>query len=161
MPCKRVNPYLVKIHQRYTASELAARLGLHKNTIRQWQREGLAAVDVGRPALFQGAIVRAFLISRNANRKRPCSPGTLYCLRCREPRRPAMGRADYVELRPGTGNLRALCETCGSIMHRRVRAASLAAVMPFVDVQIRDAPARLVGRDPPSPNCDLERRDAA
>lgn len=161
MSCKRVNPYLVKIHRSYTASELAAKLGLHKNTIRQWQREGLAAVDAGRPTLFQGAIVRAFLISRNASRKRPCPPGTLYCLRCREPRRPALARADYVELRAGAGNLRAICETCGSIMHRRVCAASVSAVMPFVDVQIREAPLRLVGRDLPSPNCDLERQDAA
>lgn len=161
MPCKRVNPYLVKIHRSYTASELAARLGLHKNTIRQWQRDGLAAVDTGRPTLFQGAIIRAFLISRNASRKRPCPPGTLYCLRCREPRRPALARADYVESRPGTGNLRAICEICGSIMYRRVCAASVAAEMPFVDIQMRQAPPRLTGRDLPSPNRDLERQDAA
>lgn len=161
MPCKRVNPYLVKIHRSYTASELAARLELHKNTIRQWQREGLEALDAGRPTLFQGAIVRTFLINRNASRKRPCPPGTLYCLRCREPRRPRLARADYTELRPGTGNLRAICDTCGSIIHRRVRAASVAAAMPLVDVQIREAPPRLVGRDLPSPNCDLERQDAA
>lgn len=151
MPCKRVNPYLVKIHRSYTASELAARLGLHKNTIRQWQREGLVAVDAGRPTLFQGAIVRAFLTSRNASRKRPCHPGTLYCFRCREPRRPALAKADYTELRPGNGNLRAICETCGSIMHRRVRAASLAAVMPFVDVQIREALPRLSWARSPFP----------
>jgi hypothetical protein len=161
MPCKRINPYLVKIHRSYTASELAARLGLHKNTIRQWQRDGLAPVDAGRPTLFQGAIVRAFLIGRNASRKRPCPPGTLYCLRCREPRRPALAMADYVELQPGTGNLRAICEACGTIMHRRVCAASVAAVMPLVDVQIREAPSRLVGCDLPSLNCDLERQDAA
>jgi hypothetical protein len=161
MPCKRVNPYLVKIHRSYTASELAARLGLHKNTIRQWQRDGLAAVDAGRPTLFQGAIVRAFLISRNASRKHPCLPGTLYCFRCREPRRPALARADYVEFRPGTGNLRAICETCGSIMHRRVRAASVPAVMPSVDVHMREADRRLVGCDLSSPNCELERQDAA
>src|ERR1051325_6058053 len=132
MPCKRVNPYLLKIHRSYTASELAARLDLHKNTIRQWQREGLAAVDAGRPPLFQGAVLRAFPISRNASRKRPCPPGTLYCLRCREPRRPALARADYLELRPGTGNLRAICEICGSIMHRRGRGAAGAGAAPLL-----------------------------
>lgn len=161
MPSKRVNPYLVKIHRSYTASELAARLGLHKNTVRHWQRDGLASVDEGRPTLFQGAVVRAFLINRNASRKRPCPPDTLYCVRCREPRPPELEKADYLELRPGTGNLRAVCSNCGSTMHRRARADAIPTIMPSIEVQIREATPRLVRLAPPSPNCDLERQDAA
>ena len=157
---RRVNPNLVKIHRSYTASDLAARLGVHKNTVRQWQRDGLASIDGGRPALFQGAVVRAFLAKRKARRKRPCPPGTLYCFRCREPRRPALGMVDYVEMQPGMGNLRALCETCAAIMHRRVRRSALTAVMPGIAVQIREASPRLTGRPCPSHNCDLERQAA-
>ena len=51
---RRVNPNLVKRNRSYTASELAARLGVHKNTVRHWQRDGLAAIDGGRPTLFHG-----------------------------------------------------------------------------------------------------------
>lgn len=161
MPTRRVNPYRVKIHRSYNVSELAARLGVHKNTIRQWQREGLRPIDTHRPALFQGTAVRTFLIDRIASRKRPCGPGTLYCFRCCEPRPPALGMVDYVESRPGTGNLRALCGTCETIMHRRVRRSALAAAMPGMVVQITEAPPRLAGRLAPSSNCDSERQDAA
>lgn len=154
MAARRANPCAVKMHRTYTAVELAERLGVHKNTVRHWQAKGLSPIDRSRPALFHGQEVRAFLASRNASRKRPCSPGTLYCFRCRVPRPPALGMADFLETRPGFGNLEALCGTCGTIMHRRARYAALAAAMPGIDVQIREAPERLSGRPSPSLNCD-------
>jgi len=158
MSARRVNPYLVKRNRCYTAGELAARLNIHKNTVHNWQSDGLAAIDKGRPALFHGDAVRAFLIGRNAGRKRPCPPGTFYCFRCRVPRRPALGMVDYIELKPGTGNLHSLCETCGTSMHRRTRRSVIVDVMPRIDVQIREAPARLFGSLDPSLNCDSERQ---
>ena len=51
MASRRINPNMVKINRSYTARELADRLAVHKNTIRQWQREGLSPLDGGRPAL--------------------------------------------------------------------------------------------------------------
>lgn len=137
---RRADPYSVKINRSYTASELAERLGVHKNTVRHWQAMGLAPIDLCRPVLFHGAAIREFLIGRKQGRKRPCPPGTLYCFRCRDPRAPALGMVDYVELKPGSGNLRALCGVCEAIMHRRVRRAALAAVMPGIDVQFGQAP---------------------
>jgi len=71
----------VKLHRSYTVPELALCCGVHKNTVRHWQAKGLEPVDSSRPALFQGATVRAFLAKAKASRKRPCPPGTLYCLR--------------------------------------------------------------------------------
>ena len=156
----RVNPNRVKTHHSYSASELAARLKVHKNTIRHWQRQGLQAVDSTRPLLFQGGSVRAFLIARNRAQKRPCPPGMLYCFRCREPRRPALGMADFLELRGETGNLRASCETCETIMHRRIRRSAIAALMPGLHVQIREAEPRLNETVSPSANCDFERQGA-
>jgi hypothetical protein len=140
VPARRVNPYRVKVHRSYTAGELAACLGVHKNTIRAWDRDGLEPNERRRPLLYQGSVVRAFLIERNARRKRRCPPGTLYCFRCREPRRPALGMVDFVELKPGSGNLRAFCEVCDTLMHRSAAKANLPAVMPGIDVQIRRAP---------------------
>jgi excisionase family DNA binding protein len=158
VPARSVNPNLVKRNRSHTAGELAALLGVHKNTVRNWQRDGLAAIDDGRPVLFHGEAVREFLGKRNARRKQPCSPGTFYCFRCRAPRPPALGMVECLELKPGTGNLRALCETCETIMHRRVRLSHLAAVMPGIDVQIREPRSRLTDRPGPSLNCDSETR---
>lgn len=154
MPARRVNPNVVKLHFSYSVGELTTCCGVHKNTVRNWQRDGLEPIDKARPALFQGATVRAFLRQRNASRKRPCPPGTLFCLRCREPRRPALGMIEYRPLKPASGDLCAICEACEAIMHRRVRKADLAKTMPGLAVQIAQGQQRLDGRTAPSLNCD-------
>lgn len=142
---RRADPYRIKVNYSYTVDEIAARLGVHKNTVRHWQAKGLHPVDSGRPALFHGAAIRNFLIGRRRERKQTCAPGTFYCFRCREPRPPALGMVDYIELRPGLGNLRGLCGTCDAIMHRNVRREALAAAMPGIEVQFEQAPQRLDG----------------
>ena len=75
MASRRLNPNLLKVHRSYTAGELASRLGVHKNTIRNWQRDGLAALDDSRPVLFQGATVREFLRARNRGASSPAGRG--------------------------------------------------------------------------------------
>ena len=161
MAARRVNPRAVKLHRSYSVPELAACFGVHKNTVRHWQRDGLKPLDGGRPVLFQGAIVRAFLSTRNASRKRPCPPGMLYCFRCREPRPPALGMIDYLSINAISGNVRAICATCETVMHRRASKAALASILPGCDVQYVEALPRLKGSSPPSLNCELERQAAA
>ena len=158
MATRRANPQRIKLHRSYSIAELEKRLGVHKNTVRLWRLAGLKPIDATRPVLFQGEAVKAFLAKRNASRKRPCSPGTLFCFRCREPRRPANGALDYEAVMPLSGNLRAQCEACGAMMHQRIRRADLAAKMPGLHVQIREAPARIGGSPSPSYNCDSERQ---
>ena len=161
MAARRVNPRAVKLHRSYSVPELAACFGVHKNTVRNWQRDGLTPIDGRRPVLFQGEIVRDFLSARNTSRKRPCSLGTLYCFKCREPRPPALGMVDFVSINEKSGNIRAICATCETVMHRRASKASLASILPGCDVQIVEALPRLKGSPLPSLNCDLERQAAA
>jgi hypothetical protein len=124
--------------------------------VRHGQAKGLVPIDTGRPVLFQGAAVRDFLIKRNSARKTTCRPGTLYCFRCREPRAPALGMVDFLPLHPGTGNLRAFCECCETIMHRRVREADIAKVIPGCTVQFVQGQPSLSGRTAPSLYCDVK-----
>ena len=154
MPARRPTPQRVKIHRIYSAAELAICCSVHKNTVRHWQAKGLEPVSNGRPTLFDGATVRAFLAKRNAGRKRPCPAGTLYCFKCRQPRAPAMGIVEAIRQNATTGNLSALCEACGTMMHRRTRLAAISTIMPNLDVQIREAGPRLWERTTPSLNCD-------
>lgn len=154
---KRINPRLAKKHRSYTIRELADLLGVHKNTVRNWQREGLGAIDDNRPLLFQGETVSAFLKKRRASRKRTCPDGTLYCVSCREPRRPAMAMVDYIPMRETSGNLRGICETCETIIHRRIRFADIEAKMPGCEVKISQAPSSLNGQASPSGNCDFKK----
>ena len=158
MPARRANPQRVKLHRSYSVPELAKCLDVHKNTVRHWQCKGLEPIDASRPVLFQGAIVRAFLAKRSASRKRPCPSGTLYCFRCRIPRPPALAMLDYYPVTAASGNLSAICEVCGSMMHRRIRRADLPAKMPGLAVQFKQALSRISGSLSPSLNCDSERQ---
>jgi hypothetical protein len=122
MSAKRINPRSVKLHHYYAVEEAAKALGVHKNSVRGWQAKGLEPVDSRRPILFHGATLRAFLEKERARRKRPCPVGTMYCFRCREARAPAMGMVDYIPINPLSGNLKAICTDCGTIMNRRANS---------------------------------------
>jgi len=159
MPRQRANPRAIKLYRTYSVEEAARVLGVHKNSVRGWRSAGLRPIDNARPVLFLGSNLRAFLEQRNASRKRPCRPGTLYCFRCREPRAPALGMVDWIAINACTGNLKALCGTCETVMHRRTRHDALAAIMPGLHVQIVEGPLRLKGEPIPSLNCDMAKED--
>lgn len=161
MAQRRINPNAIKLHRTYDVSELATCLGVHKNTVRQWRREGLTPIDKCKPILFVGSTVREFFKRRNARRKRPCGPGQLFCLRCRLPRPPALEIAEYVPITQLSGNVRAICGVCETLMHRRVALAVIALVMPGIEIQFAERRLRLVGSPSPSLNCDLEKKAAA
>ena len=151
---RRINPRCAKLHRSYTAHELAERLDVHKNTVRQWIKGGLPVVDGTRPVLILGSDFQAWWGKQRKAAKRPCQPGQMYCFKCREPKAPALGMVDYVATNAATGNLKALCETCGTSMHRQTRLGDIAARMPGLDVRRTLAPSSIAALTQPSPNCD-------
>lgn len=155
MSRQRINPRVIKLHRTYSVEEAARVLGVHKNSVRGWRKAGLTPIDDSRPLLFLGSHLRTFLEQRRASRKRPCGPGTLYCFHCREPRAPALGMVDWTSTNARSGDLSALCEVCGTEMHRRARRDALGAVMPDLQVRILEGPSRLNGKPIPSLNCDM------
>jgi hypothetical protein len=54
MARRQPNHRLVKIHRTYTVNEIADRLHHHKNTVREWIRNGLPTIDGKRPTLIRG-----------------------------------------------------------------------------------------------------------
>jgi len=150
----RINPRCAKLHRSYTAFELADLLGVHRNTVRHWIRDGLPVVDGARPILITGSEFQAWWGKRRKAAKRPCQPGQMYCFKCREPNVPALGMVEYISTNAATGNLKALCDTCGTMMHRRTRLVDIAARMPGLDVQRTLAPSSIAALPQPSPNCD-------
>ncbi len=64
---------------------------------------------------------------------------------------------EYMPITPASGNLRAMCEACETMMHRRTRKAEIGKVMPGYAVQFAEGQPSLSGRAAPSLNCDLER----
>lgn len=149
----RINPRRAKLHRSYTAFELADLLDVHRNTVRQWIKGGLPVLDSVRPLLICGSEFQAWWGKRRKATKRPCQPRRLYCFKCREPKVPALGMVEYAATNATTGNLKAMCETCGTMMHRRTRLADIGTLMPGLDVNRTLAPSSIVARPHPSPNC--------
>ena len=158
MAMRKADPRLLSAHLSYSSSELSTRLGMHKKTIRQWQREGLAALDNKRPPIFQGAIMRLFLTKRNERHKTHCPVGTLYCLKCRAPQQPAMGMADYVPRSICSGTLKAICAVCATVMNRHVRQELISQILRDYDVRVTHRQSRFSGSVPPSLQCTLNRQ---
>jgi excisionase family DNA binding protein len=148
---KTLNPRLAKLHRAYTVEEAARLFGAHRNTVRAWIKAGLPTVG-GRPVLIEGRELRAFLERRRAAGKRPCPPGTLYCLKCHVPRPPAPRSVVFEARENSAGSLRAICAACGTRMFQRARQDRLAAVMPGIAVLIVKADAHIPERPLPSAN---------
>ena len=134
---------LVKELRTYTVAEIAEVLGTHRNTVRQWLKVGLTALADGRPTLVRGVELRRFLAAKRSRRKRTCPPGTIYCMKCREPRRPGGDMAEYRPLTATSGDLVGICPDCTTMMYRRVSLAALPSISAGLDVTHTQAESRL------------------
>ena len=135
------NHRLVKGRRNYTVEEIARLFGIHKNTVRQWIKSGLPALDDKRPILILGEELISFLQARRARRS------SLACLgRCTAsdavPRdSPQASMADCRPLTEKIGNLSAICPDCDSIMHRCVSMATLDEVRGKMDISFTQVTA--------------------
>jgi hypothetical protein len=114
--------------------EIADLFSIHKNTARNWIRDGLLPIDNKRPMLILGLDLVAFLTARRKKRKQKCRPGELYCVRCRVPQKPAGNMADYSAITEKVGNLIAICPACDAIMNRRVNRAKIESICGDMDI---------------------------
>ena len=151
---KRINPRRAKKHRAYTVIELADLHSVHKHTVRNWLKKGLPTIDRAKPTLIHGGEFQEWWGKQRKSAKRPCQPGQMYCFKCKEPKAPALGMVEYAATNAATGNLKALCETCETVMCQRVRLANIAARMPGIDVQITQASSSMGASAHPSLNCD-------
>jgi Helix-turn-helix domain len=106
MGSRRPNLRLAKIHRSYSVEDVSRLFAIHKNTVRNWLREGLTAIDEQRPTVIRGVELRRFLTDRRARAKQVCGPGRIYCLPCRAPKVPAGKMAECVATTDTTGTLR-------------------------------------------------------
>ena len=153
---KRFNARRVKIHRSYAVDEAAKVIRSHKNTIRNWLKQGLPTVDEQRPHLIRGADLRGFLVTKQLQRKCRCAAGELYCVRCRTPKEPAGKIAEYRPITATSGNLKGTCPDCGTHIFRRVSLARLARASGSIKIQLPQASPRITDCHVLSPSCDLK-----
>jgi len=155
MSSRRPNYQLVKTHRNYTVEEAATLLGTHRNTVRRWIKDGLPTCDDRRPQLILGRTLSDFLKARRESNKRPCQPGQIYCVACRNPKEPAGNMADYQPRTATAGNLIGLCPSCDRLMYRRVSLGKLEQVRGSLDVAMPQALTHISESTKPSVNSDF------
>lgn len=134
----RLDRRKVKIHRSYTIDEAARTIGAAKGTVRRWIDNGLPAIRDRKPFLIMGVDLSDYMAARSRP-KRSCPPGTCFCVKCDDARRPAGDMAEFVQVNGSSGNLRAICPDCGNLMHRRTSHAQLEVIRATLDVTIVDA----------------------
>lgn len=150
------NPNLAKIHRNYTVEEIASVFKIHKNTVRQWIKQGLPVLDNKRPILIHGSDLNLFLKLRRRKNKKPCKAGQIYCVRCREPRFPVDMKAKYQALSETQGNLIGVCPKCDIYIYRRVSLAKLSLSQGELDIGLTVELEHLNESDELSLNSDFK-----
>ena len=154
MGVRHPNRRLVKIHRNYSVEEVARLFGLHKNTVRNWLKQGLAAIDDRRPTLILGQELSRFLHERRQKARQACGPGRIFCIACRAPRVPAGKMADCTATGPLAASLCGICPDCGRLIYRRINLAKIDAVRGDLEITFTQPRPRLGERAVPSVNCD-------
>lgn len=144
MQRRALDPRRIKTLRSYTVLEISELYGLHRHTVRRWLKTGLAPLEGRqRPSLVRGKELHRFISDMRAKRKRSCPAGTIFCVKCREPRAPGGNVAELVRLSETTGNLIGICPECDNMMYRRVSLRSLELILGRLDVSETDAEKRL------------------
>jgi len=137
------NPRLVKVHRNYLVEEIARLFGLHKNTVRNWLKQGLPPIDDRRPMLILGRELSRFLHERRQRAKQSCGPGRIFCIACRAPKVPAGKMADCTATGQLAGSLCGICPDCGRLIYRRINLAKLDAVRGDLEIAFTQPRPRL------------------
>lgn len=148
------NYRLLKIHRSYTVEKIAQLLDVHKNTVRNWFKQGLPAIDRQRPTLILGSILSRFLRDRRQRGRWRCAPGEIYCVKCRVPVQPAGDMAEYLAKTSTWGVLRGICPACESLIHRLVSWARLDDSRGSLEITISQARLHIIDSRSFSANCD-------
>lgn len=144
----------VKLHLNYTVEEAARVTGNCKGTVRRWLKEGLPALFDQKPALILGGDLIDYLKGKQG-RKQKCRLHECFCFSCRKPSTPAFGEVEVFMLTPDSGNLRALCERCATVMHKRISVARVSELKALATVTIRQGIGDLGDNQKPSLNDHL------
>ncbi|WP_442577796.1 hypothetical protein ACSBOB_19795 [Mesorhizobium sp. ASY16-5R] len=121
---KKLSSRLVKKNRYYSREQAAKAVGGRKQTIDVWVwRQGLKTVN----GFIPGRDLIDFMQARSAARRKPCKPGHVFCLGCKDSRAPAFDEVELVRHETnGSAIIRALCPECSSVMCRNVSREQLA-----------------------------------
>lgn len=154
---RRYDSRRVKIHRSYDVSEVAGLLDVHKRTVERWIKAGLPLVAHERPSLIHGSDLRAFLAALQP-RKQPCRKGEIFCVGCREPKRPAGGAVEHIPRSATTVLVAGICPDCDRMIYRVAKVSVFASTAAISDVARQHAQERLIDSRAPISNADFRKQ---
>lgn len=102
----------IKSELTYTPSEIERALGVHKNTVLKWLRDGLKRIDTERPYLVYGQELVNFLRQKQQNRHQTCLPHEMFCVKCQKPQFVLNNAVDIEIYNQKQLIIRGICVTC-------------------------------------------------
>ncbi len=153
---RRFNYRRVKLHRAYKIAELADLLEVHKKTVGRWIAAGFGTIGAKRSRLIHGEDFRAFVNARKPIKRRG-NPGDIWCLGCRDFKRPALNMAEYSPRTILRGMLSAICPDCGHLIYRATTLAKLQQDCGGLDVAYARVEQRLNDTSSTISNVHFER----
>lgn len=116
----------IRISQSYSIPETAKLVDRTAPTIRTWIKQGLPTLPHTSPCLICGVDLKDWLTKRAQARKQPCSIDTLYCFKCRRPRRPKPDTVNTSPVSAKTVKVSGKCNVCSTAMQQPRALSKLA-----------------------------------
>ena len=158
MSTKRRRTYnvrLIKATWPYTVQEIAGLLGIHKNAVLRWLKDGLQVNKDQRPFLIRGEELIQFLNARQTRKGCKCTATEFYCFKCRGPREAYLGIVDIAIESPTRLRVKSLCAICSTSINKVQNARDLPKIRNRFHVQQLTG-ERILDRALASLNSDLE-----
>ena len=152
----RYNPNRAKINRSYTFEELADLFGVHKNTVATWVNNGLHCLKDKRPYLILGSDAKEYLQIQKQKKRRSCRPGELYCMRCRQPTKPAENFVEYIPVSQTKGRISGFCSVCEGVVNQFVGFANLGRYAGIFDLSLPKELEHIRESEKPLVNSDFQ-----
>ncbi len=149
---RKINIAKIRPSHTYSRDEIATSQNRKRTTVNRWLLEGLPSIPETNDQLFDGAEFKAWAISREAARKRPCKLDEFYCMgkQCRTQRHPAMGSVLIRKTNTNLGSIEANCASCGGKIKKGFAMKDLAETEAAFESFIGNVRDLLRYRDAPS-----------
>jgi len=134
---KRVSTRKIKKHRLYSYEEAGGALGVTPHTVRAWRASGLVVMAASTPHFILGAELIRYIGDKQAKRSVKMALDQMFCLKCKEARKPLWAMVDYLPINDTRGRLTGLCEVCEGDLQRFVGKGELGAFGQFYDITIK------------------------
>ena len=108
----------IKRDMTYSPQEIKEVLGVHKNTVHHWLKDGLPKLDDHKPYLIHGRNLYEFLKQRKQKKHKKCQPNEMYCFKCQKPQQIWENVVDLVRYNDKQLMIKGLCAVCLSNINR-------------------------------------------